>query len=114
MVGTPCLKGLSGTRRQHLGRFFCSRWHLQCQLEWRPSVVGLSLPLSVGNLQFSVNYHFFLAVMTIVLHQSVGMPMGAGAMMRLSMFFQRACFTDSLKWKGTGIGLNLALGTALL
>ena len=50
--------------------------------------------------------------MTIVLHQSVGMPTGTGTMIPLSTSFQRAYLSGSLKWKGTGIGLYLALGTA--
>ena len=55
---------------------------------------------------------FFFAVITIVLHQSVGMPTGTGVMIPLRMSSQSACFTGSLKWKGTGIGLCLALGVA--
>ena len=47
MVGIPCLKGLSGTHRQHLGLFYCSRWHLHCKLECRPSVLSLPLALRV-------------------------------------------------------------------
>ena len=35
------------------------------------------------------------------------MPTGTGAMILLSMSFQRACLTGSLKWKSTGIGLCL-------
>ena len=55
---------------------------------------------------------FFLVVITIVLHQSVGMSTGTGVMIPLRTSSQRACFTGSLKWKGTGIGLCLALGVA--
>ena len=55
---------------------------------------------------------FFLAAITIVLHQSVGMPTGTGLMIPLRTSSQRACFTGSLRWKGTGIGLCLALGVA--
>ena len=48
MVGTSWLRGLSGIHQQHLGLFsFCSRWHLQCQLEWQPIVVGLPLAFRV-------------------------------------------------------------------
>ena len=47
-----------------------------------------------------------------MLHQSVGMPTGTGVMIPLHMSSQRACFTGSLKWKGTGIGLCLAFGVA--
>ena len=47
-----------------------------------------------------------------MLHQSVGMPTGTGVMIPLHMFSQRAFFTGSLKWKGTGIGLCLSLGVA--
>ena len=54
---------------------------------------------------------FFLAVITIVLHQSVGRLTGTGAIIPVSMSFQRACLTGSLKWKGTGIELCLALET---
>ena len=68
--------------------------------------------LSVGNLLFFVACHFFLAVITIVLHQSVEMPMGTGVMITLFTSSQRACLTGSLKWNGTGIRLCLALGTA--
>ena len=50
----------------------------------------------------------FLAVMTIALYQSVGIPNGT----RFSTFFQRACITGSLNWKGTGIELCLALEIA--
>ena len=56
---------------------------------------------------------FFFAVITIVLHQSVGMPTGTGVMIPLRTSSQRACFTGSFKWKVTGIGLCLALGVAL-
>ena len=59
-----------------------------------------------------MDYHFFLAAVTIVLHQLVGLPMGTGAMIPFSTSFQRTYLTDPLKWKGTGIGLCLALGTA--
>ena len=55
---------------------------------------------------------FFFVVITIVLHQSVGMPTGTGLMIPLRTSSQRACFTGSLRWKGTGIGLCLALGVA--
>ena len=55
---------------------------------------------------------FFFTVITIVRHQSVGMPTGTGVMIPLRTSSQRACFTGSLKWKGTGIGLCLALGVA--
>ena len=55
---------------------------------------------------------FWGAAITIVLHQSVGMPTGTGVMIPLFMSSKRACLTGSLKWNGTGIGLCLALGTA--
>ena len=55
---------------------------------------------------------FILAVITIVLNQSIGMPTSTEAMISLSISFQRDYLTGSLKWKDTGIGLCLALGTA--
>ena len=67
--------------------------------------------LSVGNLLFFVACHF-LAVISIVLHQPVGMPTGTGVMIPLFTSSQRAYLTSSLKWNGRGIGLCLALGTA--
>ena len=47
---------------------------------------------------------FFLAVITIVLHQLVGIPTSSGVMLPLFTSSKRACPTGSLKWKGTGIG----------
>ena len=43
--------------------------------------------LSVGNLLVFVACHFFFEVITIVLHQSVGMPMGTGLMIPLFMSY---------------------------
>ena len=48
---------------------------------------------------------FFGGVAVIVLHQSVGMPTGTGVMIPLRTSSQRACFTGSLKWKGTALGV---------
>ena len=56
-------------------------------------------------------FTIFLLVMTIRVHQSVGMPTGTGVMILFFTSSQRACFNHSLKWKGTGIGLCLALET---
>ena len=53
---------------------------------------------------------FFLTVMTIVLHQSLGMLTGTGVIMHLYTSSQKTCLSGSLKWKSTGIELWLALG----
>lgn len=92
--------------------FFCFMWLLVVPTGM-VTQYGVS-PVYIVN-SGAGNLHglpFFLAFMTIVLHQSVSMPTVTGAIMLLSMSFQMSCFTDSLKWKGTGIGLCLALGIA--
>ena len=48
--------------------------------------------------------------MTMVLHQSVGVPAGTSVMIPLFTSSQRACHACSLKWYDTGIGLCPALG----
>ena len=63
------------------------------------SSCGVS-PAYIGNLNVGSLPSFlasrFLAVITMVLHQSVGVPIGTGLMMPLLISSQRASFTCSL------------------
>ena len=50
--------------------------------------------------------------MIIVLHHSVAIPIGTGAITPISTSLSRDSLTCFLKWKGTGIGECRALGMA--
>lgn len=106
--------GLRGTHRQHLKIFFFFCVWLLVVPTGMVTQYGVS-PVYIVN-SGAGNLHglpFFLAFMTIVLHQSVSMPTGTGAIMLLSMSFQMSCFTSSLKWKGTVPCLALGIAPSL-
>ena len=98
MAGTPCLNEPSGTRQQHPILFSFDKVALVLAGTVTSCDVSpvCTVNLSVGNLLFFVACHF-LAVITIVLHHSVGMPTGTGVMIPLFTSSQRACLIGSLK-----------------
>ena len=56
---------------------------------------------------------FFLEIMTIGAHHPVEVPIGARVIIPHSMSLHRFCLIAFLQWYGTGIGVCLALGSAL-